>query len=57
MTLIREARRTGRIERTLANESAFRELLESRALLLYLNDEEWYGVNPAIASLTPPAQP
>jgi len=55
--LIEEARRTGRIERTLANESAFRELLESRALLLYLNDEEWYGVNPAIASLTPPAQP
>lgn len=53
--LIEEARRTGQIVRTEANENAFRQLLDSRALLLYRNDEEWYGVNPAIDELDPPA--
>jgi hypothetical protein len=52
--LIEEARATGQIVRTMANETAFRELLESRALLLFINDEEWYGVNPALDELTPP---
>lgn len=55
--LIEEARRTGQILRTASNEAAFRELLDSRALLLYQNDEEWYGVNPAIDDLEPPAPP
>ena len=55
--LIEEARRTGQIVRTVENESAFRELLDSRALLLYMNDDEWYGVNPAIDGLTPPVSP
>lgn len=53
--LVEEARRTGQIERTEENEKAFRQLLDSRALLLYRNDEEWYGVNPAIDPLQPPA--
>jgi energy-coupling factor transporter ATP-binding protein EcfA2 len=53
--LIEEARRTGQIVRTEGNEKAFRELLDSSALLLYRNDEEWYGVNPAIDGLEPPA--
>ncbi len=52
--LIEEARATGQIVKTEHNEKAFRDLLESRALLLYRNDEEWYGVNPAIEDLTPP---
>ncbi len=53
--LIEEVRRTGEIVRTRDNEAAFRELLDSRALLLYRNEEEWYGVNPAIEDLEPPA--
>ncbi len=52
--LIEEARRTGRVVRTKENEAAFRELLDSRALLLYVNDEEWYGINPAIDDLEAP---
>ena len=30
-------------------------LLESRALLQYVNDEEWYGLNPFVELLEPPA--
>ncbi len=55
--LIEEARRTGQIVRTEDNEKAFRQLLDSRALLLYRNDEEWYGINPAIDELNPPEPP
>lgn len=55
--LIEEVRRTGKVVRTPDNESAFRELLDSRALLLYINGREWYGVNPAIDDLEPPAPP
>ena len=55
--LIEEARRTGQIVRTDDNEKPFRELLDSRALLLYRNDEEWYGVNPSIDDLDAPAPP
>jgi hypothetical protein len=51
--LIEEVRRTGDVVRTLDNETAFRELLDSRAILLYENGEEWYGVNPAIDELPP----
>ena len=29
-------------------------LLESRAILQYVNDEEWYGLNPFVEMLTPP---
>jgi hypothetical protein len=53
--LIEEARRSGQIVHTKENEATFRELLDSRALLLYRNDEEWYGVNPAIENLESPA--
>jgi len=53
--VLEEARKTGQVVRTEANEKPFRELLESRALLLYRNDEEWYGLNPAVENLTPPA--
>ena len=55
--LLEEAGRSGQITRTIDNEAAFRELLDSRALLLYRNDEEWYGINPAIAGLKPPLPP
>ena len=55
--LIEEVRRTGKIVRTAANEVPFRRLLESRAILLYRNDQEWYGLNPAVAELQPPQTP
>ena len=55
--LIEEARRTGQIVRSVENESAFRDLLDSRTLLLYMNDDEWYGVNPAIDGLVAPQSP
>ncbi len=55
--LIQEVRKTGQIVRTADNEKPFRELLDSRALLLYRNDEEWYGVNPCIDDLAAPAPP
>lgn len=57
--LLEEIRRTGQVsldrcQESACNETAFRELLDSRTLLLYRNDEEWYGVNPAINDLEPP---
>jgi hypothetical protein len=52
--LIEEVRLTGQVVRTKENESAFRELLDSRAILLYENDKEWYALNPAIEDLPPP---
>jgi hypothetical protein len=55
--LIQEARATGSVTRSPQNETALRQLLESRALLLYINDREWYGLNPAVSQLTPPPQP
>ena len=53
--LIMEARSTGQVQRTDENEKNLRELLECRALRLYRNDEEWYGVNPALDDLVPTA--
>ena len=36
------------LEGVLRSDETFRELLASRAILQYVNDEEWYGVNPLI---------
>jgi hypothetical protein len=55
--MLDEVRRTGQVVRTLDNETAFRELLESRALLLYVNKQEWYALNPAVADLPAPVLP
>ena len=45
--------------RNAHNEEAIRDLLDSRAVLQYLNEEEWYGLNPLVADLRNPnpAQP
>jgi hypothetical protein len=51
--LLREASQDGKLTRCDDNDRAFRELLESRAILLYINDEEWYGINPFVQSLIP----
>lgn len=55
--VIEQIRATGQVARTDENEQAFRELLDSRTILLYMNDEEWYGLNPAIEDLKPPEPP
>jgi hypothetical protein len=53
--IIEEIRKTGRYVRTAETEYVFRELIDSRAILQYVNDVEWYGLNPMVASLTPPS--
>ncbi len=50
-------RETGNFVRTLDNDDAIRELLESRAILQYRNHEEWYRLNPSIQNLKAPAPP
>jgi hypothetical protein len=54
--LLEEVRATGTITRTRDNEAAFRELLDSRAILQYINDDDWYGLNPMLEHLHPPGK-
>ena len=53
--IIEEVRQTGQAIRDNDNEAAIRELLDSRAIVQYVNDIEWYGLNPMVASLKPPS--
>jgi len=55
--VIEEVRRTGRFNGTKDNELPFRELLDSRAILQYVNDNVWYGLNPMVEQIAPPIQP
>lgn len=55
--IIEAVRKSGHFERSAENDGLFRELLESRTILQYVNDEEWYGVNPMVAALKRPAKP
>lgn len=52
--VIEYVREHGRLPRSDDNEAVIRELLDSRAVLQYVNDEEWYGLNPLVAALSPP---
>lgn len=45
---------TGRLPRTDDTEPRIRQLLESRAVLLYQNARSWYALNPALEGLEPP---
>lgn len=47
--VIQKVRESGSLPRDKKHEEAIRELLDSRAILQYVNSEEWYGVNPFIA--------
>jgi hypothetical protein len=51
--IIEHVHKTGNISRSKENDQTIRELLGSRALLQYANDEreEWYDLNPAIVPL------
>jgi hypothetical protein len=53
--IINDIRQSGQFARSAEHEEAFRELLNSRAILQYVNDREWYGLNPMVADLTPPS--
>jgi len=52
--ILEDIRATGNYARTEETEGEFRELIDSRAILQYVNDKEWYGLNPMVANLTPP---
>lgn len=52
--ILEVVRQTGEAVRDDTNESRIRELLDSRAILQYVNDLEWYGLNPMVAGLKPP---
>ncbi len=53
--IIHTVMQTGMIERTDDNEPIVRDLLDSRAILQYSNENEWYNVNPLIPD--PPDEP
>jgi hypothetical protein len=55
--LLQEVRDHGELTRDEANERYRRELLSSRAILLYMNGEEWYGLNPALEDAEFPRPP
>ena len=52
--LIEQVRETGEYHRTERTEPIFRQLLDGRAVLQYVNDKRWYGLNPFVADLEPP---
>ncbi len=55
--IIEQVRQTGSITRTQENDELVRDLLDSRAILQYVNDKEWYADNPVIAELKAPPSP
>ena len=57
--VIESVRATGLFVRNEETEAAIRDLLDSRAILQYANEEtdEWYNLNPVIADLKNPSTP
>lgn len=53
--VVEEFRTNGKYVPDEDEDPVFRDLLESRALLQYVNDEEWCGLNPFVELLEPPA--
>ena len=53
--ILTEIRESGKFPLKPDNEQAFRKLLNSRAILQYVNKHEWYGLNPMVRDLTPPS--
>jgi hypothetical protein len=54
MPILDNVRKDGKLVRDSTNGELVRELLESRAILQYENDDEWYDVNPLVP---PPPKP
>jgi hypothetical protein len=55
--IIEEVARDGEYARKSDTEEAFRQLLNSRAILQYVNDKEWYGLNPMVKELMASRRP
>ncbi len=55
--ILDEVRKGGSYTPSLETETSFRELIDSRAILQYVNAKEWYGVNPMIKNVPSPAAP
>ena len=53
--VINNIRDTGQPTDTGDDDMALRQLLESRAVLVYRNDNEWYDLNPALDKIPDPA--
>lgn len=51
LPILEEIRKTGQPVQRSGQEAALRELLESRSILLYMNSEEWYALNPAMEAV------
>lgn len=51
--ILERVRDTGTFERNETTDALVRELLDGRALLPYLNDGEWYDLNPVIDDMYP----
>jgi hypothetical protein len=52
--IIEQVRKIHALERTGDNDSLCMDLLASGAILQYLNDKEWYGLNPLLPKRTKP---
>jgi len=50
--IIEQVRRTHALERTDDNDTLCMDLLASGAILQYLNEKEWYGLNPLLPKRT-----
>lgn len=46
--ILQEVAATGTLNRSKDNDDTIRELLDARAVLQYINEDEWYDVNPLI---------
>ena len=47
-SIIEQVRQDNRLERNAGNDALCMELLANRAILYYLNDDQWYGLNPLL---------
>jgi hypothetical protein len=47
-SIIEQVGRDNRLERNAGNDALCMELLANRAILYYLNEDQWYGLNPLL---------
>ena len=47
-SIIEQVKQNNRLDRNADNDSLCMELLANRAILYYLNEDQWYGPNPLL---------
>ena len=52
--IIESVRESGALIRSDDNENSIRDLLENRAVMQYVNDEDWYRLNPFVEGIPNP---